>query len=870
MKGAAKNGLLMCASLVALLSVAALAQERASLMLNGTFEAGTDSVPEAWYTSLYPSQQPPGECLTRSAERARSGRWALRIDTGPILGQDLHIIFNGAVAKAACGLRGQRLRLSGWVYVEPGTALRPIHMRLRTFGPDEKGQNAFLGDVLEVKVLGEPGKWVEFQASGRVPDKNIQSMDLHCGIGADVVRTVQFLDDIILEAPAPKLVGIRVLRSSLWRDEEAIPVEVEVGAGLEATDLARLDFSLVDSKGRQVGTWQKPARAGIVGLPLGARRMPEGRYTLRAILRNREGKIQASAEAPMDLVASPWEGAPAKAPASRAAPKQISVAGFEASGSTAPTEARDELPPQAEPVSEEVPLQAWQGRGYVVFSRHWLDLPSRLGRPRPGEIGPLRVFASPGEYEPVTLSVWALKNLPGVSVAVGALVGEGYVIPPSCVEVRLVRNLRNIPAFLEKRARVDIPEGQTQTFWLTVYVPAEAKPGFYRGNVRVSADGAQSTDVDLLLRVLPVKLPPPQRGYGFWWAMDGRWKGYYSDQRDTCLDHIRKQFIVLREHGCNMVSCYIMPRMTKAPDGTISYDFTQEHWKHCVYSLEDFFRIGRETGLFSPKHPIQYPGAESLRSHWVAREFGFDRDSADFEAFYREACRVIDRWAKERGYTLAFACVDEIGNGVDRQREALRFYRMAQEAGVLTSVTDNSMHGGVHLMGQPRFDDIIAMRVYNFIVPEMIEHTRASGDRLWLYNLGSAGWWAKLDRLVFGLFTERCGAEGYAQWAFQWPRGEGGPYKASEAGQETGWHYALPAPDGPLPTVAFEGAREGIDDARYLALLRAKAPKSPWASLDDIEPISPRIGDWLESHDANSFDCRRWRIARAAIQASRP
>ncbi|MCX7598066.1 MAG: DUF6067 family protein, partial [Armatimonadetes bacterium] len=610
-----------------------------------------------------------------------------------------------------------------------------------------------------------------------------------------------------------------------------------------------------------------PARTGAVGLPLPARLLPEGRYSLRAVLRSRDGKAQAAADAPVDLVASPWEGAPTKLPAAKAAAKQVSVACFEASGSTAPTGASDEVPSEAEPLSEDVPLQPWRGRGYVVFSRHWLDLPSRLGRPRPGEIGTLRLFASPGEYEPATLSVWALKNLAGASVTVSPLVGQGYVIPPSCVEMRLVRGLKNIPAFLERRPEVDIPEGQTQTFWLTVYVPLDARPGFYRGSVRVSAAGAQPTGVQLLLRVLSLKLPPPQKGYGFWWAMDGRWKGYYSDQRDTCLEQIRKQFIVLREHGCNMVSCPIMPKMTRATDGAFSYDFSQEHWKHCVYSLEDFFRLGQETGLFSPKHPIQYPGAESLHSHWVANDFKFDRDSAEFEAFYREACRVIDRWAKQRGYTLAFACVDEIGNGVDRQREALRFYRVAQEAGVLTSVTDNSMHGGAHLMGQSRFDDIIAMRLYNFILPEMIEHTQASGDRLWLYNVGSAGWRAKLDRFVFGLFTERCGADGCAQWAFQWPRGEGGPYKASEAGQETGWHYTLPAADGPLPTVAFEGVREGIDDARYLALLRAKAPKSPWASLDDIEPVSPRIGEWLEAHDANSFDCRRWRMARAMLQA---
>jgi hypothetical protein len=66
--------------------------------------------------------------------------------------------------------------------------------------------------------------------------------------------------------------------------------------------------------------------------------------------------------------------------------------------------------------------------------------------------------------------------------------------------------------------------------------------------------------------------------------------------------------------------------------------------------------------------------------------------------------------------------------------------------------------------------------------------------------------------------------------------------------------------------VAFEGVREGIDDARYLEVLRARDPKSPAASLSDIEPVSPRIRDYLDAHDATSFDCRRWRVARAAME----
>ncbi|MGA2863315.1 MAG: hypothetical protein ABSF95_02395 [Verrucomicrobiota bacterium] len=212
-----------------------------------------------------------------------------------------------------------------------------------------------------------------------------------------------------------------------------------------------------------------------------------------------------------------------------------------------------------------------------------------------------------------------------------------------------------------------------------------------------------------------------------------------------------------------------------------------------------------------------------------------------------------------------WACADEIGNSKERVRTALRYYRLAKDSGVLTSVTDNSMHGGVHLLGQKRFDDVIDLRVYNYITPEMLRTAGDSHDGLWLYNLGTGGARPAQERFVFGFFAERCGADGYAQWAFQWPVGNQSPYAAAAAGSKAGWDYALPAPDGPLPTIGLEAARQGIDDARYVALLRKASPKMAAAILNDIEPYSNLIGDYIQSHPGNAADIRRWKIARAVM-----
>lgn len=833
-----------------------------NFLLNGDFEEGRALTPSNWSLGFYPQRPNIEKCIHRSSERAKSGHWSLRIDTRPVLGEETTLVFNGAISPEVAKFKRQRLTLVGWVYIEPNTAVRPISVRLRTFGKDEKGNYTFLDDVLGGKVMGEPGKWIQFRFSGIVPNRDIAAMDLHCHIQPDLIPTVQFLDDLRLEVFTPPDLEVHLPHNAIWRDEPVLSVEVR-WHGKRNPEV--FDFRLLDGKNKIVKRWSKKGLSGIYGLELSPPYLPEGRYRLLCVASSHSDEKVASAEISLDIVSSPWEGATVQRK------QQISVVGqegqrpsaFTAMGSTAPTDLPDFVPSETEPLSPDVDLTKWRRKGYVVFTRHWLDNFSRMSRPRPDEFGSIRIFASLGEYEPVTLLVWALKPLKSVRITASDLVGGKATISSSNVEVRVVRFIHNLPAFHEKRKQIDIPEGQTQVFWLLIYIPKQALPGFYEGNILVQPENSEPTQVPLLVRVLPLKLPSLPKGYGFWWKMDARWNGYYSKDRETALEQVRKQFILLREYGCNMVSCYGMPKMAKQPDGSIAYDFTQDHWGHNAFSLADFFRIGRETKFLSPKVPLQYPGAESLHSWWIAKFLSIDRNSEEFAKFYLKVCQRIDKWVKGQGFTLAFACVDEIGNAPERRQEALRFYRIAKGAGVLTSVTDNSMHGGVHLMGQKRFDEIIDMRLYNFITPEMIEHTRRSRDKLWLYNLGSAGWSAKLDRLVFGLFAERCGAEGVSQWAFQWPSGGISPYEAAANNQPTGWHYALSAPDGPIPTLALEGVREGIDDARYLNLLPSKQQN---AFLGEIKPFSTAVPEYLAEQNGKTFDVLRWRIARDALK----
>lgn len=217
------------------------------------------------------------------------------------------------------------------------------------------------------------------------------SMDLHCSIRPDIVRTVQFLDNLRLEVYIPPLLEMRLLRDVMWRDESVLPVEVRLRKEME--EVEDLVFRLMDAQEKVVVQWSRPPQTAIVGLSLSETLLPQGCYLLCSELRDDKGNVLTSAEATLEVAVSPWGDAPKSHPKTtktRRADEAPEV--FQVMGDVAPTFAMDVLPEQPEMLSPDVDLSQCRKRGYAVFSRHYLDEVSRLGRPRPGEFGDVRLF----------------------------------------------------------------------------------------------------------------------------------------------------------------------------------------------------------------------------------------------------------------------------------------------------------------------------------------------------------------------------------------------------------------------------------------------------------------------------------------------
>lgn len=168
---------------------------------------------------------------------------------------------------------------------------------------------------------------------------------------------------------------------------------------------------------------------------------------------------------------------------------------------------------------------------WVLFRRHWMTAVEHDSRPDPDELATeLALRAAPGEYEPVTFSIWPRRPLEDVRIEVSDLEGpEGQRIPASAVRTWALAHKplrRTLPAtvyslegtFLpdwhdeDGRGR-DLHRDLVQRVWLSAQAPADAAPGRYTGKitVRTSTPDVPDATLPLTIEVRDFALVRPDR-----------------------------------------------------------------------------------------------------------------------------------------------------------------------------------------------------------------------------------------------------------------------------------------------------------------------------------------------------------------------
>ncbi len=459
-------------------------------------------------------------------------------------------------------------------------------------------------------------------------------------------------------------------------------------------------------------------------------------------------------------------------------------------------------------------------RGAQFFFRHWMDFVFPVSRPRPGEdAARLELTAAPGETEPATVTLRALRSLRKVRARITALRGpQGTEIPPSAASVYVVRNLNkrvtysstqyvaDLPVYLSRQADVDIPRGRSQRFWLDVQVPENAAPGLYTGSIRIeAADGLTPAAIPLRLRVWPFRLDEPSRILG----------DYYQSPRPAVTDaekhaRLEKDLRDMRARGATSVGlCFGCPveQAVLEADGTVRLNLPGDSlYVH-------FMNLYRDLGFPAPLVQLTDSGQAFCGVRKI--EFGTPAYAAAYKGFWK----AMQAEAKERGWPeIIVQPVDEPGwkDAAARERNVALLKLLKQIPGLRTE-QDGPGDAYFHRGAGPWAD------VWNYNgalgTDEQLRNARRDGRLIMIYNCDVESWRPEMDRYIAGFFQERAGIDGCYNWAYM--SYHGSPYDDLDAKTGT-WMHIYPELDNEPggPSVGWQGFREGVDDLRYVTTLR--------------------------------------------------
>jgi hypothetical protein len=487
------------------------------------------------------------------------------------------------------------------------------------------------------------------------------------------------------------------------------------------------------------------------------------------------------------------------------------------------------------------------------------------GQPLAAPLGEeLSCAACRGEYESVSVVVYAVSALRNLRVSVSDLKGPGGSLPAKAVNVSLVKvwyqagrgigdvrgrmlvpelllkdgalvrvdaqeqqnylrstnpdgtteyllcsgpdsaNLAGVrPIDAEALQPVDIAADSIQQFWLTVQVPDDAQPGEYAGEVTFTLDsGSQS--LPLRVTVHPFDLLPSRLIYSIYYRATLAEDGHPTITSEAkSEEQYRAEIADMKAHG-------------------VLYPSNYQAWKEPllerVLQIRDevgmppgpFFNLGQGAG--STTDPVQLTNIQDAVRKWIALcgSYGYDP-----VYFYGIDEATGERLASQRA---AWQAVQDAGG-----KTFVACYKKAFEAmgGLLSCAV---------LAGPPD--------------PEEARKWHSVGSLAFCYANPQVGCEEpETYRRNFGLVLWKAGFDGAMDYAYQ--HGFNHVWNDFDSPQYRDHNFTYPTVNGVVDTVQWEGFREAVDDFRYVTTLEAAIAKAPAAKAD----VAKQAQAWLDNLD---------------------
>jgi len=531
-----------------------------------------------------------------------------------------------------------------------------------------------------------------------------------------------------------------------------------------------------------------------------------------------------------------------------------------------------------------VPLltAAEKERGYLLFQRPIMDPVYPNTRPLAQErLRNLVAFATPGEFEPVTFSIYPVRDLENLSVRISPLQSLDGEIDGADLAVRLVTywnigyprytsrdTYRRVPELLEQVTAHTSPAGECQRWWIEIHVPEDAPPGLYRGIVTVWDDGFdKAVEIPVALRVLGFTLhADPAKRYSVYYYPRNR---VQFGGKDEAFIHraTGNEYRAMVELGIDM--CPTLYLRVDRDQGRIVVQHEEELERMLAAGLRGPIPVAGGNAIEAIYRDTTPGGTRA--SHWKIDTM----PPPEFYGKVTEMFKALEAERRSKGWPELICCpLDE----VDASRAAFgaRVYRAVRDAGIRTYITKNPLAADA-VDYRPGID-IWCSQPYSMPYEKIVAQDRYE---YWCYPNHNAGEikdrraMCKGGRMTYGFGFWRSGYTTLIPWHWAWtPAPDQFDYLR---GSHSGCGQRIGDDGEVIPAVYWACFREGRDDARYLYTLqqalweREGSPDADCRRLvaggkavlqqmwNEVEVQQKYLADGM--WPSEEFDTRRWRLA---------
>ena len=498
---------------------------------------------------------------------------------------------------------------------------------------------------------------------------------------------------------------------------------------------------------------------------------------------------------------------------------------------------RKEKEPPLGPVGEEA-----KRLGFVPFARNYtLDIhPDTIPPAAERRAGPLRTYATPGEFEPLQVGARVLRDVT-ISAEVSDLTGPGTLKAGQHVKVYWIEALpmrvgsswgkrcQEMGVWMRPAEPVHVKAGTTQAWYVVIAVPPDARPGSYTGRLTLSRGGDAQAHWPVELRVLGFKLDKADH------VARGPYVGRILDD-----EYIRD----LTDHGINSMSLW--PTSEFAPRlqaGKCALKVSER--------MDGYLRKLKAAGIVRMVH---FGGGDPAAGNpaGLAGETKTKVGSGEFEKYYGQWWLDIRRQEKQRGWPEMICCpFDEPVKSAGKTRNYLACYEAVKKVSPATKVFCVFMNrpGACKQLG-PKADIWSCNGAFE---ANSAEKRRLAGQgvhKLFYTYTGAMGCTRPGGaRYNAGILPWHYGADGTYFWAYLWYGGD--PFNDLDAGHRD-WSPVARDVDGKVyTTVGWEGHREGIDDLRYIhTCIRMAREKGRKDVLEKIAALQADVRKGKESAES--------------------